>query len=159
MQSEQPQGQVHIKSLTAVSVGDDNVKVSFFPSHFNLPNNQSGNTEVLKYSFSPSVLGEMCSFILHPDRVPSKQYLQCTKFFLFSFFFFLTASLNYKEKIWIMILTSFFCLNRMREFEQNVSELLCTIILANMSCLVTVTCNLQVICKHKWDQKAWFRNF
>ena len=38
MQSEQPQGQVHIKSLTAVSVGDDNVKVSFFPSHFNLPN-------------------------------------------------------------------------------------------------------------------------
>lgn len=34
MQSEQPQGQVCIKSVTAVSVGDDNVKVSFFSKPF-----------------------------------------------------------------------------------------------------------------------------
>lgn len=81
MQSEQPQGQVCIKSLTALSEGDDNVKASFFPSHFNSPNNQSGNAEV----FFQSVLGEVYFFILHPDPVPSEQYLQYMNFFLFFF--------------------------------------------------------------------------
>lgn len=69
MRSEQPQGQVRIKSVTAVSVGDDNVEVSSFPSHFNLSTNQSGNRGILKYSPSKAILGGVYSFTLYPDSV------------------------------------------------------------------------------------------
>lgn len=82
MQSEQPQGQVCIKCVTAVSVGDDNVNVSSFLFHgphlLNLPTSQRGNRGILKCLLSKTILGGVCSFTLCPGCVHSNHWPHLT---------------------------------------------------------------------------------